>query len=154
MKATQYKQLVETARLRAQASIDSAKACFGLGSYRRYDIDLPTAKIRFFDEDGVEKISADIQVAGSWSQLSDSWLWAWDNESVPKAASIRMQKVREFGEKEDIETVKASFEPCDEGEAWSMASIAAQILDAECIYRAERPKNHLFLLLFSIRKTA
>ncbi|AEJ00886.1 hypothetical protein Nit79A3_1023 [Nitrosomonas sp. Is79A3] len=153
MKATQYEQLVETARLRAQASIDSAKACFGLGSYRRYDIDLPTAKISFFDEDGVEKISADIQVAGSWSPLSDSWLWAWDNESLPEVVAAQMGEVRQFGEQNDIGTVRTSFEPCDEGKAWSMASIAAQILDAECIYRVVSQKSYLFLLLFSIRKT-
>ncbi len=153
MRGIQYEHFVETARQLAQARMDSARASFGLGSYRRYDIDLPTAKIRFFDDDSVEQISADIQVAGSWSPLSHSWLWAWDNDSLPEVVAARMGEVRQFGEQNDIGTVRTSFESCYEGEAWSMASIAAQILDAECIYRVVSQKSYLFLLLFSIRKT-
>jgi hypothetical protein len=152
MNAAQYDKLVDEARKRANEKIDAARKRFGLGTYGRYEIDLPTATIRFLDEKGVEKIRAEVQVAGSWSPRSNTWLWAWDNESVPEAAWSRLAAVRAFGEKEQIEPVMDSFGPCDEGEAWSVASIAAQVLDAECIYRVERPGNLLFLLLFAIQR--
>jgi hypothetical protein len=151
MQPAQYDQFVADARRNAQEKIESAKAEFGLGTHGRYEIDLPTARIRFLDGDGVERVQADLQVAGSWSTASESWLWGWDNESVPETASARLAAVQAFGQENDIEKLTASFEPCDEGEAWSMASIAAHLLDARCVYRVARPTNHLFLLLFSIR---
>lgn len=153
MKSAQFEEMVTKARQRTQESIEATTVEFGLGTYEHYKIDLPTAKIHFFDGDGVERVHADIQVAGSWSPESESWLWAWDNESIPEAASVRMAAVRSFGEENETEQLSESFYPCDEGEAWSMASVASQILDAQCVYRVARPTNQVFFLLFAIQRS-
>lgn len=152
MNTDDYNKLIAKARSLGQSRIEAAKDLYGIGSWQHFDIDLPTAKIRFSNDKDSIQIEADIQVAGSWAPESQTWLWSWDNESIPTIAFNRLNDVRTFGEKEKIDTVEGSFEPCDEGEAWSMASIAAQILDAECIYRVSRSKNYVFLLLFSIKK--
>jgi hypothetical protein len=154
MKADEYEALVAQARQRTQACIAAAQTDFALGKHSRYEIDLPSAKIRFFDDGDVECVQADIQVAGSWSPASESWLWGWENQSVPAAASSRVVAVREFGDKNRLQKLRASFERCDEGEAWSMASLALHLLDAQCVYRVRNPKSQLFLLLFSIRAVA
>ena len=152
MEDAEYEALRYRACQRTQERIEAAKKSFGVGSYRRFEVDLPTSKIRFLDEHGVERVSATVQVAGSWAPRTESWLWAWDNESVPPAARSRMSEVQAFGERNGIEVVEGSFEPCDESEAWSMASIAAEVLGAECVYRVPQELNHLFLLLFAIQK--
>jgi len=154
MNATQYEELVTDARKSANEKIEAAKEKYGLGTYSRYEIDLSTATIRFLDDKGLEKIRSDIQVAGSWSPRSATWLWSWDNESVPEGAKAKLAQVREFGEKNDIEHIMDSFEPCEEGEAWTVTAIAAQVLAAECIYRAPGANNQLFLLLFNIQRPA
>jgi hypothetical protein len=154
MNAAEYEKLVADARKRTNEKIEAAKQTYGLGTYSRYEIDLPTATIRFLDDKGVEKIRSDIQVAGSWSPASESWLWAWDNDSVPEGAKARVVQVREFGEKNEIEHLMYSFDRCEEGEAWTVASIAAHVLDPECVYRAPGKNNQLFLLLFKIQKPA
>jgi hypothetical protein len=150
MNKDQFNLLISEARKSTKEKIEKLQTEFGIGSYERYKIDLQSSEIRFFDGEGTEKVLANLQFAGSWSPNSESWLWAWDNESVPPIAWEKMMKVQEFGKKNHLETVESSFEPCDEGEAWSMASIAAQILDAQCVYRVAGSKNIAFFLLFSI----
>ena len=152
MDPAQYEQFVAEARRLTREKIESAKAEFGLGGYARYEIDLPTARIRFLDADGVERVRAEVEFAGSWSPESESWLWGWDNESVPEGTTARLAVVRAFGEENGVAALTDSIEPCDEGEAWSMASIASHLLDARCVYRVARPTNHVFLLLFSVQK--
>lgn len=150
MNADEYETWVETAREQTRQRMAEAQTRYGLGTFKRYQIDLPTATIRFYDENDAERVCADIQVAGSWAPEAESWLWGWDNESVPASASAQLAAVRDRGIREDIEQLRESFAPCDEAEAWSMASLAANVLDAQCVYRAPGAKNKLFLLLMAI----
>jgi len=62
-----------------------------------------------------------------------------------------VQAVRERGAKEQLPQLQTGLSDCDEGGAWSMASLAADIVDAACVYRASGPKSQLFLLLTDIR---
>ena len=151
MKEERYQEWIDRARSLTRQRMASAQTEFGLGKYKRYQVDLPTAKIRFYDEKDAERVCADIQVAGSWSQDSESWMWGWENESVPEAASDRMIEVFDTGVRMGIEKLQHLFGSCDEGEAWSMASVACEILGAESVYRAPGKKNMLFLLLMNIR---
>lgn len=152
MNAAEYEKWVEVARERTRERMAAAQQRFGLGTHARYQIDLPTATVRFYDAADAEQVRASLQVAGSWSPAAKSWLWGWENQSVPAPAVSRMAAVRERGAQEDIGKLQAAFTPCDEGQAWSMASLAADIVDAECVYRASGPKSQLFLLLTDIRQ--
>src|ERR1700712_5372231 len=141
MKSPDYEEWVNGARQQTQERMSAAQQQFGLGGHARYEIDLASATIRFFNADDIEEVRADIQVAGSWSPVSASWLWGWENASVPAAASSRTALVHELGETNDVAQLRTSFSPCEEAEAWSMAAIAAQALDAECVYRAPGAMN-------------
>ena len=151
MDPTQYEKLIADARSHTNQKIEAAKQKYGLGTYSRFEIDLPSAAIRFLDDKGAEKIRSDIQVAGTWDAASTAWLWAWDNDSIPAAARSKLSRVQEFGEKNQLEYVAYSFDNCDEGHAWSMASLAAELLEAECVYRAPTKTSYTFLLLFNIK---
>jgi hypothetical protein len=154
MNATEYERLVADVRKRTEDKIEAAKQKYGLGTYSKYEIDLPTATVRFLDDKGVEKIRSDIQTAGSWSPDTKTWMWAWDNDSIPDAAKSRLTAVREFGEQHEIEHAMGSFDRCEEGEAWTMGALATDVLKAECLYRAPGKNTQLFLLLFNIKNTA
>ncbi|WP_143684697.1 DUF6882 domain-containing protein [Variovorax sp. KK3] len=131
--------------------MQKARDSFGLGTFKHFHIDLPTASMRFQDAHQIDRIHARIQVAGSWSSESGSWLWPWDNPSLPADVQSRMGEVKAFGVKEGLPFLQAPVQPCDEGMAWSMASIAARLLDAQSLYRAPGGKTALFLLLFDIQ---
>lgn len=141
--------LIADARVEGQRRMDVARRQFDLGTWSRFDLDLTVATISFRDDAGLVRVSADLQVAGTWSR--GSWMWPWDNESVPFGARSRLDAVRAFGRAQELDLFVDSFEPCDEGEAWSMAAVAAAQLDAACIYRVPRPRALLFLLLFDLR---
>ena len=151
MKEEQYQDWVERARELTHQRMTDAKTKYGLGKYKRYQLDLQTATIRFYDGNDTERVCADLQVAGSWSPESESWMWGWENESVPDAAVDRMTEVFDTGVRTDVEKLQRMFGSCDEGEAWSMASLACEIIDAESVYRVPGKKNMLFLLLLNIR---
>jgi hypothetical protein len=51
-----------------------------------------------FSENGVAKVAADIQFVGSISTESDTWLWAWANDSVDPQLSTSNGMVRDYGE--------------------------------------------------------
>ncbi|WP_457353952.1 DUF6882 domain-containing protein [Roseateles sp. P5_D6] len=152
MKKDDYERWVGAARAQARERMAGAGQRFGLGRFARFEIDLPGTTIRFFDAADVEQIHARLQVAGSWAPAARTWLWGWENDSVPQTASALMSAVRERGECDGVEPLQGAFGECDEGEAWTMASLAADILDAESVYRAGGDTNRLFLLLFDIRK--
>ena len=146
-----YEELGAQARETTKSKIEAAKAAHGLGSHARYEVDLKKATIRFLDAEGAEKVRAKIQAAGSWSPTSSTWLWAWDNDSLPKKVWSKLTKVRELGEQHEIEQLYCSSDRCDEEQAWTVASIATHVLDAACLYRAPGKTSQVFLLLFDIR---
>lgn len=152
MNATDHEHWVSAAREQTRRQMEDAKQRFGLGTHARYEIDLPEATIRFLDKRGTEQVRASLQVAGSWSSASESWMWGWENTSVPEAAVSRLYAVRERGEKEALVELQAGFTGCDEGGAWTMASLASDIVGADCVYRAKGPKSELFLLLTDLRR--
>lgn len=152
MSEAEYEAWVERARSLTLGRMAAAKDQFGIGGYKRYELDLPAAEIRFYDEAGSCRLRAGIRVAGSWSSTSQSWMWGWENDSVPDAAVEGMSRVAEAGERNDVEKLQRLFGDCDEGEAWSMASLACDIMEAECVYRSPGKNSMLFLLLWDMQR--
>jgi len=154
MNSDEFRSFVEGAREYCCKKIEQTKSEFDLGSYERYDVDLEKASLRFSDAEGKERVAATIQAAGSWSPASNTWLWSWENESIPEISRNRMLAVRKFGNGEKLPMLSASFEQCREVEAWAMAAVAGQMLNCEGFYRVPGTSNQLFLLLFAIQKTS
>ncbi|MGD0095929.1 MAG: DUF6882 domain-containing protein [Terracidiphilus sp.] len=154
MNSDEFRIFVEEAREYCRQKIEETKSKFGVGNYERYDVDLEKATLRFSDAQGNECVTAAIQAAGSWSSASNTWLWSWENESIPQISRDRMLAIRSFGNSERLPMLAGGFENCREVEAWAMAAVAGQMLSCEGFYRVPNPSNHLFLLLFSIQKAA
>lgn len=146
----EFERWVTAARAETQRRMTEAQRRFGLGSHARYELDLADAVITFFDASGAARVKARVQVAGTWSPNSETWLWSWENESVPAQACESVQLVRHRGEREGVSWLQASVVECDEGMAWSLASLAAHLLDAQAVYRTASAKSRVFLLLFEV----
>jgi hypothetical protein len=149
----EHDQWIERARDAVRRGMAQAQQQFGIGAPGRYELDLPTATIRFFDPEDHPRATARLQVAGSWSPTGESWMWGWANDSLPVAATQALAAVRERGERDAVPSLTAGVVASDEGDAWSLVSLAADVTQAECVYRAAGPKSHLFLLLFDLRKS-
>ncbi len=99
---------------------------------------------------GEPSVRASVIPAGSWSRKSQSWLWSWDNASIPPDVSAPARAVKAFGERNAIGPLTGAFSPCSEELAWAVAALALKILDAACLYRVPQSNTDLFVLLNDI----
>jgi hypothetical protein len=74
---------------------------YHISDYPRWDYDLGAGTLIFSDQ-GVPKIVASIQVAGTTSTELKNWLWGWANENLPTRATEEVTQVRQFGESEGL----------------------------------------------------
>ena len=144
---------IDVAKALTRSRIAKAQQDFGLGSFSQFNLDLEAGSIFFKGADGAAKLQAHVIPIGSWAKSTQSWLWSWENESIPKEISAPLALVKQFGFAQDVPTLQETFSPCDEALAWALASISLKVLDAECIYRIDQGKNLLFLLLNNLAVT-
>ncbi|MER9234081.1 hypothetical protein NKI56_18595 [Mesorhizobium sp. M0622] len=105
---------------------------FGVGSWPRYDYDLKTGKLLFSDQ-GVVKVVAEIQVAGSTSGKGGNWLWAWGNSNLPSDLITDAQLVRSFGEKNGVDELTQVFVTDNDLTVlgWELTAVMARICNAQ-----------------------
>jgi len=152
MDAAELDRFIDEAKSLTKTRNAQAEGEFGLGGHARYHLDLEARTLAFFDASDAPVVTARIVPVGSLSQASQSWLWSWENESIPEQASKAMQTVRQFGEKHDIAALEGTFSPCDDALAWALAAISLKLLDAQGVYRIDQAKTLLFLLLFDLKR--
>ena len=123
---------------------------FKIGEYKRWDYDLEKATLTFSNK-GAPCVVADIQAAGTIANKSKSWLWSWDNESLPEHVTDALAAVRDFGEKHNILKLTESYWTATEDDGWEMSAVATRILGGRGVYRCPDEKGFLFLILTTIR---
>jgi hypothetical protein len=107
-----------------------------------------------FSENAVPKVIADIQFVGSISTRSDTWLWAWANDSVDPQLSSSMGAVRDYGEKHGFNHLTSKKWHAHEVDGWEMTSIAALLLKARGAYRTPGDTGFTFMVMTDIRWAA
>ena len=123
---------------------------FKLGSWPRWDYKQETGEL-VFSEKGVPKVIAKVQAAGTWSKLSDTWMWAWQNRSLLSSVKKDVDKVRKFGIENNFAELTDPQWACDKEYAWTVAAVAGYLLNAKTAYRAPDENGALYLLVFDIR---
>ncbi|MBZ9810607.1 hypothetical protein LB542_09695 [Mesorhizobium sp. BR1-1-9] len=126
---------------------------FRLGSWSRYDYDL-TAGTLLFSEEGVVKVVAEIQVAGTTSVGANNWLWAWANSNLPGEVLDDAKRVRSFGEENGIDDLAQAYVTnTDNLEAlgWGLAGATVRICNALGAYRSPSVQGGLYLILKTIK---
>jgi hypothetical protein len=123
---------------------------FRIGTWPRWDYDLNRGTLTF-SKDGVPKVVALIQVVGTTSIEVGTWLWAWANASLPAAVTMAMEKVRAFGEAENLAELTQPRCADDEYLGWEMTAIAAKLLGAKGGYRCPGEKGFLYVVFSSLQ---
>ena len=118
---------------------------FRLSDWPRWSYDLETATLTF-TRDGMPRVIASVQVAGTTSGAGKSWLWGWADPNTPHPAVDRMQEVRAFGEREGIAQLTAETLLDDQFLGWEMTAVAARILGAKGAYRCPLEDGFVYLL--------
>jgi hypothetical protein len=144
-----FKGLMSDAVAYLQPREDQLSASFGLDRFERYDWTLRTSQLIFSDR-GQPRVAADIQLVGSISTRSHSWLWSWANRSVLESLRHRVREVREYGETHRYLKLASAAWEAGEGDGWEMTAITAYLIGAAGAYRAPGDRNSSFLAITDI----
>ncbi|ESY16296.1 MULTISPECIES: DUF6882 domain-containing protein [unclassified Mesorhizobium] len=124
---------------------------FRLGSWPRYDYDLTEGKLLFSDN-GITKVVAEIQIAGSTSAKASNWLWAWANSNLPGDLLADAKLVRSFGQEHSIDELAQSYAIDLNNDlevlGWRMTAVAVRICNGLAAYRSPRGEGGALYLIF------
>lgn len=90
---------------------------------------------------------------GTFSQNTNTWMWAWANEDSVEPRKFRTLKIKEFGKKKNYDNLSNAHFNGDKYTGWELTSIAFEIIGGIGTYRVI--SDHLekyFLLTEQITK--
>jgi hypothetical protein len=145
----EYDRLIEAAYGYLHQQQEQTWLAFGIDSYERYDYDQDTGTL-VFSSNGIVRVISDFQAVGSISTRSTTWLWAWANESIIPGVRQAAERVRRFGEAEQISEVIEPYWPANEADGWAMTALTAYLTQAKGGYRCPDENGFLYIVFTSI----
>jgi hypothetical protein len=111
-----------------------------------WQMDLDKGIISFGTE-----FSFPVQVLGSESYISDTWLWAWANDNLDLSDDllIAAKNLRELGISEHIYEFTNESVPLQQAQGHQIAMVAAGICESGCYYRGPYEGGAIFVLIDS-----
>ena len=111
---------------------------YSLGTWNRWAFDQTTETLQFFDDADKLVIEADVVEIGTYAAKSNSWKWAWGNESVLPTLREKAEPLKELEAITGLKVfgVESAFGIEDEAMAWELAAISVKHLGALGCYRA------------------
>lgn len=90
-----------------------------------------------------------IQVLGTISHSSNSWLWAWANEESGIPANLLQQanQLKRYGETNGIDLLQASQFDADINDLHKIGCIASGMFDSSCYYIADYGKGAMLVTI-------
>ncbi len=89
-----------------------------------------------------------VEVLGSESEDSNTWLWSWANHSVPPTLTASALQLRQLGDAQGIlEFSQAELGITPEINPQRICLVAVGVLHASCFFRAPYPRGALYLLI-------
>jgi hypothetical protein len=141
----QFEKLVEQSVSYLTAC--NAKACrlYGIGDYPRYEYDLHRGEM-WWSEGADPKVRARVTIVGTLGSDPPTWLWSWANSHFDRLELGPIDKVRQFGEEEEIPKLTDPQWEAEEADGWEMAAVAARLLESQGAYRSPGSTCQMFLL--------
>jgi len=112
-------------------------------------LDLDKGTIEFTSVSEI-KATCSAQVIGTRNLVDGSWLWAWDHPSVSAPLCVDAQRVRQYGEDRDTQSLLQRKIECTEAGAWRLTALALRLASAQGAYRAPIGNTHVFVTFHSI----
>jgi len=137
---------------------DTLDSDYGFGSCARWHFDQETEKLALFDERDKKILEADVVGLGSYASNSDTWRWAWSNNTILPPLREKASVLKELANITGIELFasEAAFTVEGESMAWELAAMCVRHLGALGAYKAPSATKPLatFLAIRSIQKWA
>lgn len=96
-----------------------------------------------------KKHSFKVQILGSESEVTNTWLWSWANESseIPSPFLQSALEMKKMGEAEGVTAFTQPRVPLESWTGHHLAMIASGLCQANCYYRGPYEKGAVFVLI-------
>lgn len=128
----------------AAASWDKQQALAALVGKHSWQLDTDNGIITFN-----ERLKFPVQILGSESKVSNSWLWAWANKVTPLPAKLlaSANELRALGEREGIPELTQGQISLDKVDGHYLSLLASGVCEADCYYRGPYDNGAVFVLI-------
>jgi hypothetical protein len=120
------------------------QAGWGFGKFARWDLSMDDGVLIFSNPDGTTA-SCPAQIIGSFDSQDNTWLWAWDNPSVPDKLKKDALQVKAFGEQHGLIQLTSAQWPATESNAWEMVALATKLCGEQGAYRGPAGSTYVFM---------
>jgi hypothetical protein len=108
-----------------------------------WSVDLDAGTIVF--SSATKRVTAPVQVIGTYSLADGTFLWGWDHPSVPEARGADARLARDFGQRNDLPLFTTRKVTCTEEQAWRFTAVALYLSGAQGAYRGPAGKALVFM---------
>ncbi|WP_223786819.1 DUF6882 domain-containing protein [Marinicella meishanensis] len=119
---------------------------YKVDEHERWDWYQETAKL-VFSHNGKPQVEADIQFSGTFSTSSNTWMWAWVNNSLSEIVKSSSREIKELGEELGLKQLVAGRYAATEVDGWEMTSVLAKHLNAIGVYRTPSDNGFTYMVI-------
>ncbi|MEO8237991.1 MAG: DUF6882 domain-containing protein [Flavobacterium sp.] len=127
-------------------ALDKQRNLFGIIEERSWNVDMDKEEISFGEE-----ITFPIQVLGSFSHSSETWLWIWNNKAGGYSESIMKQALllKKYGEENEIDLLKIGKFDATNNDLHLIGMIASEMFNSSGYYLADYGQGIMILTIKS-----
>jgi hypothetical protein len=140
----EFKILLDTSMEELRLKTMGHQAGWRFGKAARWSLDQSRGDLLFTFDDGIVA-TCPAQIVGSFDGADGSWLWAWANPSIADSLKRDSLRVRDYGQKLQIDRLTSAEWPCTEADAWPMAALACKLCSAQGVYRGPAGTAFVFM---------
>jgi len=143
-------QFIEASRegLRLQTSAHSST--WHLGNEEQWSADLDAGVLVLQFANGV-KVTAPVQVVGTYNENDGTFLWGWDHPSIPVALRKHATIAKQWGELNKAKDFINRKVSCTEDDAWSFAAVTNRLAKANGVYRGSSDTTLVFMTFGEVK---
>lgn len=147
----EYNELLRACMAEVNVKNMALRADYGFGTIDRWDIDQQVGDL-IFSEEGRPQLICKIVMLGSFSSVSQTWMWGWANPSFVEALTKDTEGVKKYGEEKGIEDLVTPKTEATEDETWALGSFACRILGGRGMYRGETDNGFVLMMITEIER--
>ncbi|KAB2925541.1 MAG: hypothetical protein F9K30_07740 [Dechloromonas sp.] len=155
MTDNEFEQFLKSALAELWEKQDRLESEHGFASYSRWFFDQQTEKLEMFDAKDQKAVVADVIDIGSYASNSNTWKWAWSNDSVLPSLREKSESLKALADLTGIGlfTSEEAFSVENEHMAWELVAMSVRHLNAIGAYKAPSSSRPLstFLAITGIR---
>ena len=156
MNDEEFEEFLEASLHELSQKQEILKAEYDLGNYSNWHFDQLTEKLQFLNESQDLVVEANVLVIGSYALESNSWKWAWANDSFTPAIREKSNSLVGLAEFTGLslfskeETISVE----NESMAWELGAFSVKYLNSLGLYRAPTKDGNqlIYLSLTSVVK--